>query len=94
MTRSPTLVTWPKETEASQSMPMWMCRGLGAARHLELAAARRAAADEDGVEAVAQHGAHRLDALAAAEAHAEVEHTLRLLVDHRFGQAEFGIWSA
>ncbi len=24
ITRSPTLVTWPNETEASQSMPMWM----------------------------------------------------------------------
>jgi hypothetical protein len=24
ITRSPTLVTWPNETDASQSMPMWM----------------------------------------------------------------------
>ncbi len=60
----------------------------GASRHLEVAPARRAAADEHRVEALAQHAAHRLDALAAAEGDAEVEHALRLLVDHRLGQAE------
>jgi hypothetical protein len=46
------LSMWPKDTEASQSMPMWMLafRFLPAGQ-VEVAAARRAAADEDGVVA-------------------------------------------
>ena len=49
-TRLPILSIWPNETLESQSMPIWMLRrGLLAAREVEVAAARRAGADEDRV---------------------------------------------
>ena len=68
ITRLPICVMWPKDTEASQSMPMWMlCGRFVAARDVEVAPARRAAADEDRVVAFGQQRLHRIDALAAAE---------------------------
>ena len=52
----------------SQSMPMWMLRrGFGAARHVEVAPARRAAADEDRVEAFAEQRLHAVDLVARPE---------------------------
>ena len=51
-TRSPILSMCPNATHSSQSMPMWMLvGGLLAARQVQLLAARRAGADEHGVEA-------------------------------------------
>jgi hypothetical protein len=92
ITRLPICVTWPKDTDASQSMPMWMLRRrLAPARDLEVASARRAAADEDGVEALRQQRLHRVDPLARHELHAEVQHVAALLVDHLLGQAKRGI---
>ena len=68
ITRWPMLVTWPNDTEASQSMPMWMLAAASlAARDVQVAPARRAAADEDRVVALGQQRLHRVDALAAAE---------------------------
>ena len=56
ITRLPTLVMWPNETDDSQSRPIWM---LAAASlrpgHVEIAAARRAGAHEDRVVAFGQH---------------------------------------
>ena len=57
---------------------------------VELAAARRAAADEDRVVAVGEQRLHAVDPRPAAELDAEVEHVAALLVDHRVGQAELG----
>ena len=49
-TRRPILSIWPNETLDSQSMPIWMLAGgLLAAGDVEIAAARRAAADKDRV---------------------------------------------
>ena len=49
-TRSPIESMWPKATDSSQSMPMWMRSRVVAAGDVEVLAARRAGADEDGVE--------------------------------------------
>ena len=89
ITRLPIVLTWPNDTEASQSMPMWMLAGgLLAARNLQVAPARRAAADEDRVIALRHQRLHRFDALVVPEVHAQVEDVAGLLVDHRLGQAE------
>jgi len=61
---------------------------LDAARQVEIAPARRAAADEHGIETFGQQRLERIDTLAAAEVDAEVEDVADLLVDHRLGQAE------
>ena len=63
--------------------------GFLAAGNVEVAAARRAGADEDRVVAFGEQRLQAVDALAAAELDAEVEDVVALLVDHRFGQAEF-----
>ena len=55
---------------------------------IEVAAARRAAADEDRVAVLGEQRAHRLDARAAEEFDAELEDVAGLLVDHFLGQAE------
>ena len=89
ITRLPILSMWPNETLDSQSMPIWMLAGrFLAAGNVEVAAARRAGADEDRVVAFGQQRLQAVDALAAAELDAEVEDVADLLVDHRFGQAE------
>ena len=62
--------------------------GLGAAGDVEIAAARRAGADEDRVPAFGQERLEAVDALAGAEIDAEIEDVVALLVDHRFRQAE------
>ena len=65
MTRLPIRSMWPNETLDSQSMPIWM---LAAASlrpgHVEVAPARRAAADEDRVEALVEQRLQAVDALA------------------------------
>ena len=53
-TRSPIESMWPKAIDSSQSMPMWMRSRVVAAGNLQLLAARRAAADEHRVEALAR----------------------------------------
>ena len=60
-----------------------------AAGNVEIAAARRAAADEDGVEAFTKSAFDAVDALAADEGDAEVEDVTAFLVEHAFRQAEF-----
>ena len=68
ITRLPILSMWPNETLESQSMPMWMlARGFLAARDVEVAAARRAGADEDGVVALGQQRLQAVDPLAQAQ---------------------------
>ena len=62
--------------------------GLLAAGNVELAAARRAGADEDRVPALGEQFLHAADELAEAGLDAEIEDAVDLLVDHRFGQAE------
>ena len=70
-------------------MPIWMLAGrFLAAGDVEVAAARRAGADEDRVPVFGQQRLQAVDALAAAELDAEVEDVVALLVDDRFGQAE------
>ena len=62
ITRLPILVMWPNETDDSQSMPMWMFVGrFLAAGNVEVAAARRAGADEDRVVAFGQQRLHAVD---------------------------------
>ena len=61
-----------------------------AARNVEVAAARRAAADEHRVPSAFEQRAHAVDALSGAKLDAEVEHVAHFLVDHRVGQAELG----
>ena len=63
-------------------------RGFGAARDLQVAPARRAAADEDRVVALRHQALHRLDAFVVPEMDAQVEDVAGLLVDHRLGQPE------
>ncbi len=65
-------------------------RGLFPSRDVEVAPARRARADEHRVEALAEERLQRIDAVAGAEVDAQVEDVSRLLVDHRFRQAELG----
>ena len=62
--------------------------GFLAAGNVEVAAARRAGADEDRVAVFGQQRLEAVDALAAAELDAEIEDVVALLVDHRFRQAE------
>ncbi len=59
-----------------------------AAGDIEVAAARRAGADEDRVPAFGQQRLHAVDTLAAAEVDAEAEDVAAFLVDDRVGQAE------
>ena len=63
-------------------------RGLLAARDREVAAARRARADEDRVPVLGEQRLHRIDPRAAAELDAEPQHVAGLLVDHFLGQAK------
>ena len=82
-------VTWPKETEASQSMPMWMLaaascrpgrsrsRPRGAPQPTKIAS--QPCASSAFIESMRSP---------AAKLHAQVEDVAGLLVDHRLGQAE------
>src|SRR5208282_1827332 len=56
---------------------------------VEVAAARRAAADENRVKPFGQQRLHAVDALAADKGDAEIEDVVAFLVDHAFRQAEF-----
>ena len=90
ITRLPILSMWPNETLESQSMPIWMFLAAScAAGNVEIAAARRAAADEDRVKIFGQQRLQAVDMLAADELDAEIEDVIAFLVDHDFGQAEF-----
>ena len=63
-------------------------RRLAPARRVEVAAARRAAADEDRVEALAEHRLQAVDATRGDEFAAGRQRVADLLVDHLVGQAE------
>ncbi len=65
-------------------------RGLPAARHIQIAPARRAAADEDRAypSVLLEQRLHRADARAADEAHVVAQDVADLFVDHAFGQAK------
>ena len=90
MTRLPMRSMWPKETldEPVDADMDVLCRFL-AAGDVEVAAARRAAADEDRVKTFGQQRLHAVDALAADKVDAEIENVVAFLVDHAFRQAEF-----
>ena len=62
-TRSPIFSMWPKATDSSQAMPMWMlAAAVLAARQLQFLALRRAGADEHRIEAAfGEQLAHALD---------------------------------
>jgi hypothetical protein len=84
-------VVWPNDTDDSQSMPMWICARPRGGRDAQVAAARRAGADEHRVPVLAEQLLHRLDAHAAAELDAQRQHVAGLFVDHLFGQRKRGI---
>src|SRR6187402_1978937 len=77
ITRRPIFSMWPNDTDASQSMPMWMLA----------APSRRAAADEHCVPAFADQRTQRFDATVRDELRAEAEDVADFLVDHFLGQA-------
>ena len=62
--------------------------GFRAPGNRQVASARRAGADEDGVPFLAEQRLQRFDARIAAELDAEPQHVAGLLVDHFLGQAE------
>jgi hypothetical protein len=86
-TRGSMVVTWPKCTT-----PATRCRcGCGrcrAAGDVQVLALRRAAADEDGVVALAQQPAHAVDGRVVAQVDAHVEDVVDLLVEHGGRQPE------
>ena len=59
-----------------------------ATRQLQVAAARRAAANKHRVISLGQQALHRLNALAAFELHPQVQDVAGFLIDHRLGQAK------
>ena len=65
-----------------------VCRSFLAAGNIEVTPARRAAADEDRIKALAEQRLQAVDVLAGAKRHAETEDVADFLVDDRFGQAE------
>jgi len=65
-----------------------LCRFL-AAGNFQLAPARRAGADEDGVEILSQQLLEAVDAMAALELDAETQDVIGFLVDHGIRQPEF-----
>ncbi len=90
MTRLPIAWMCSNETLDSQSMPIWMFFFASSRPgNVEIATARRAAADEDGVKVFSEQRLHAVDALAADELDAEIENVITFLVDHGFRQAEF-----
>ena len=60
-----------------------------AAGNVELTAARRAGADEDGVVVLTEQLLQAVDAVTALEVDAEVEDVIGFLVDHGIRQPEF-----
>ncbi len=63
-------------------------RRFGSTGQIQIASARRAAADEDRVVVLREQIAHRFDARVASEIDAEIEDVADLFVDHFFGQTE------
>src|SRR5262245_45993596 len=63
-------------------------RGLFAAGDVEIATARRAAADEDRIPTLRHQRLEAVDAFAAAKFDPEIEDVVAFLVDNGFGQAE------
>jgi hypothetical protein len=92
MTRLPICVTWPNDTDASQSMPMWMLAAPLRPGNVQVAPARRAAADEDGVVACASSAFIESTRWPLRKSHAQVEDVADLLVDHLSGRRKRGIW--
>jgi len=69
-------------------LPFLRCGGFLAPRNVEVAPARRAAADEHRVPAFLYQPLEAVDARAAAELDAEIENVAHFLVDHFERQAE------
>ncbi len=91
ITRLPILVMCPNETlDKPVDADVDVLGRFLAAGDVEIAAARRAAADEDRVEILGEQRLHAVDAPAADEFDAEIEDVVAFLVDHAFRQAEFG----
>ena len=63
-------------------------RGFPTSRNVDVAAARRAAADEHGVEFFSQQRAHRVDAAAAAKLNALVDDVADFFVDYAVGKSK------
>ena len=90
MTRLPILLMWPNETDGQPvDADVDVLGRFLAAGNVEVAAARRAGADEDRVAILGQQRLQAVDALAADELDAEVEDVVAFLVDHGIRQAEF-----
>ena len=70
-------------------MPIYVGGGFLASGNVELAAARCAGADEDGVVIFAKQLLQAVDAGACLELNAEIEDVIGLFVDHRIWQTEF-----
>ena len=92
ITRLPIFVDVAERNADSQSMPIWMLAlGFLAARNVQLAAARRAAADEDRVIIFRQQRLQAVDALAQPQLRLQIENVIALLVQHASGRRNFGI---
>ena len=90
ITRLPMLVMWPKDTEDSQSMPIWMFAAASCRPgNVQIAPARRAGADEDRVVVLRQQRLQAVDALAEPHLETQVGDIADFFVDHLLRQAEF-----
>ena len=87
-TRSPILSMWPKATDSSQSIPMWMRSRLVAPGNVEVLASRRAGADEHGVEVLLEQAAEARHRRVQPEVDAHVDDGRDLLVEHLGREAE------
>ena len=90
MTRLPILSIWPNETLDSHGRCRYGCAlsGFLAARDVELAAARRAATDEDCIPALSQQRREARYVGAEPGLDPEIEDLIDLFVGHRLRQAE------
>src|SRR5689334_25098604 len=66
-----------------------MRRSFLATWNIEVSAARRAAADEDGIEALVEHGLQAFNTLTDAQLRFEVEDVADLFINDRFRQPKF-----
>jgi hypothetical protein len=85
-TRRPKDDTWPKDTLESQSIPIWMRVADSVTPwNVEVASARGAAADENGVVAFAHEPLEAVDESLGDELAAGRQGVADLLVDHLVG---------
>ena len=89
MTRLPILLTWPNETDDSQSMPMWMFLAASLRPGMSSSRPRGAPEPTNTASQPSASSSFRLfDRPPAAELDAEIEDVVALLVDHLVGQAK------